>query len=132
MFQNRLSDTGEENDNVISFFAGDFLDNNGELDESNLKDTLPILPLRNTIVFPGSGLPISVGREKSLKLINSLNKEEKYIGLVCQRSNADLHLRILEDKKFLEGGVNIHYLEKMLKNLALLYFTLSRLLMASL
>ncbi|NLX80384.1 MAG: endopeptidase La [Proteiniphilum sp.] len=87
MFQNRLSDTGEENDNVISFFAGDFLDNNGELDESNLKDTLPILPLRNTIVFPGSGLPISVGREKSLKLINSLNKEEKYIGLVCQRDS---------------------------------------------
>lgn len=87
MFQNRLSDTGEENDNVISFFAGDFLDNNGELDESNLKDTLPILPLRNTIVFPGSGLPISVGREKSLKLINSLNKEDKYIGLVCQRDS---------------------------------------------
>ena len=87
MFQNRLSDTGEENDNVISFFAGDFLDNNGELDESNLKDTLPILPLRNTIVFPGSGLPISVGREKSLKLINSLDKEDKYIGLVCQRDS---------------------------------------------
>lgn len=46
------------------------------------------------------------------RLKNALNE------LVIEgiKTNADLHLRILEDKKFLEGGVNIHYLEKMLKN----------------
>lgn len=88
MFHKRLSNLGlEENENVISFFAGDFLDNNNELDEKELHDTLPILPLRNTIVFPGSGLPISVGREKSLNLVNSLEKGHKYIGLLFQKDN---------------------------------------------
>lgn len=78
----------EESDrNVISFIAGDLLDNSQDIDENALKESIPILPLRNTIVFPGSGLPISVGRRKSLKLIRSLGKKHKYIGLVCQKDN---------------------------------------------
>ncbi len=86
MFHNKLSGIGlEDNENVISFFAGNFLDQEEGIDESKLKDTLPILPLRNTIVFPGSGLPISVGRNKSLKLVKGLGKKHKYIGLVCQK-----------------------------------------------
>mgnify|MGYP001264844197 FL=1 len=90
MFHNKLRGLGlEEDENVISFFAGNFLENDEGLDEKELKDTLPILPLRNTIVFPGSGLPISVGREKSLKLIKSLGKNHKYIGLVCQKEAND-------------------------------------------
>lgn len=52
--------------NVISFIASDFIDGNQEIDESLLKETLPLLPLRNTIVFPGSTLPISVGRKNRL------------------------------------------------------------------
>ncbi|WP_294081125.1 endopeptidase La [Proteiniphilum sp. UBA5384] len=76
--------------NVISFIASDFIDGNQEIDESLLKETLPLLPLRNTIVFPGSTLPISVGRKKSLDLIKSLGGKQKYIGLVCQKdSNVD-------------------------------------------
>ena len=61
------------------------MDNNQEIDESLLKDSLPILPLRNTIVFPGNGLPISVGRQKSLRLVKALGKKHRYIGLVCQK-----------------------------------------------
>ncbi len=88
MFHNKLSGIGlEENENVISFFAGNLLDNEDEIDESDLQELLPILPLRNTIVFPGSGLPISVGREKSLKLVKSTDKGHKYIGLVCQKDS---------------------------------------------
>ncbi len=71
--------------NVISFITSDFIDGNQEIDESQLGETLPILPLRNTIVFPGSTLPISVGRKKSLDLIKSLGKKLKYVGLVCQK-----------------------------------------------
>ncbi|MDO5664064.1 MAG: endopeptidase La [Bacteroidia bacterium] len=77
----------ESDSNVISFIAGDFLDGSQEIDESFLKESLPILPLRNTIVFPGSGLPISVGRSKSLKLVRALGKKHRYIGLVCQKDN---------------------------------------------
>jgi len=57
----------ESDQNVVSFITGDFSNDGSELDESVLLETIPILPLRNTIVFPGSGLPISVGRSKSLK-----------------------------------------------------------------
>ncbi|WP_436412127.1 endopeptidase La [Petrimonas sp.] len=77
----------ESENNVISFIAGDFLDGNQEIDENYLRESLPILPLRNTIVFPGSGLPISVGRSKSLKLVRALGKKHRYIGLVCQKDN---------------------------------------------
>lgn len=76
----------QENDpNVISFIAGDFMDGNLDMDLDLLPDELPILPLRNTVVFPGSSLPISVGREKTIKLVKSLGKKTKYIGMVCQK-----------------------------------------------
>ena len=38
-------------------------------DNLNIPDTLPILPLRNTVLFPGVVIPINIGRDKSLKLI---------------------------------------------------------------
>lgn len=75
----------ESDQNVVSFITGDFSNDGSELDESVLLETIPILPLRNTIVFPGSGLPISVGRSKSLNLVRSLGKKHRYIGLVCQK-----------------------------------------------
>lgn len=89
MFQNTLSvlKSEESESNIISFIAGDFLDSSQEIDESFLKESLPILPLCNTIVFPGSGLPISVRRSKSLKLVRALGKKHRYIGLVCQKDN---------------------------------------------
>lgn len=87
MFQLKLKPYGEEesNPNVISFIAGDFIEADLDIDEKFLQETIPLLPLRNTIVFPGSTLPISVGREKSLKLVKALGKKHKYIGLVCQK-----------------------------------------------
>ena len=75
----------ESDQNVVSFITGDLSNDDSELDESALSETIPILPLRNTIVFPGSGLPISVGRSKSLNLVRALGKKHRYIGLVCQK-----------------------------------------------
>src|SRR6266705_5720773 len=61
-------------------------------------DILPLLPVRDTVLFPGAVLPLTVGRETSLALVNSLNTEEKYLGVVAQLdprvedpSAADLH-----------------------------------------
>jgi len=51
---------------------------------TEIPDTLPILPLRNTVLFPGVILPISVGRNKSLKLIREIYKDNKIIGTVSQ------------------------------------------------
>jgi ATP-dependent Lon protease len=87
-FKKNSIHTEESESNVISFIASDFIDGNTEIDETGLKETLPLLPLRNTIVFPGSTLPISVGRKKSLTLIKALGKKQRYIGLVCQKDAA--------------------------------------------
>ncbi len=54
----------------------------------NLKipDILPILPLRNTVLFPGIVIPITVGRDKSIKLIRNAYKKDKIIGTIAQRN----------------------------------------------
>jgi ATP-dependent Lon protease len=48
---------------------------------------IPILALRNMVLFPGVTLPIAVGRDKSLKLINEVQRTNKPIGVVCQRNS---------------------------------------------
>ncbi|MFM1932742.1 MAG: hypothetical protein RL226_2045, partial [Bacteroidota bacterium] len=52
-------------------------------------EILPILPLRNTVLFPGVVIPITVGRDKSIRLINEAYKSDKIIGVVAQ-TNADI------------------------------------------
>ena len=52
---------------------------------SEVPDILPLLPLRNTVLFPGVVLPISVGRKKSLKLIREIYEDNKLIGAVAQK-----------------------------------------------
>ena len=51
----------------------------------NLPKILPILPLRNNVLFQGVVIPISVGREKSIKAVKKAYKENKYIGVIAQR-----------------------------------------------
>lgn len=46
---------------------------------------IPILPLRNMVMFPGVAMPVSVGRPKSLKLVKDAYKKGRYIGVVCQK-----------------------------------------------
>lgn len=50
----------------------------------NVPDLLPILPLRNTVLFPGVVIPITVGRDKSVKLIQDVYKKNKILGAVSQ------------------------------------------------
>ncbi|MGO8733130.1 MAG: endopeptidase La [Terriglobia bacterium] len=48
-------------------------------------NTLPILPVRDTVLFPNAILPLTVGRDSSLKLVSDLKDEEKFIGVIAQR-----------------------------------------------
>jgi ATP-dependent Lon protease len=50
----------------------------------NLPEVLPILPLRNTVLFPGVVLPISVGRVKSLKLVREVYRKQGVLGVIAQ------------------------------------------------
>ncbi len=56
-----------------------------ELKNTEVPDVLPILPLRNTVLFPGVVLPITVGRETSLELIRDVNRGSKLLGTVAQK-----------------------------------------------
>jgi ATP-dependent Lon protease len=60
-----------------------------EMNNEELPDSLAILPLRNTVLFPGVVIPISAGRDKSIKLINDANAAGKVIGVVSQINEAD-------------------------------------------
>lgn len=48
---------------------------------------LPLLPLRNTVLFPGVVLPITVGRDKSIKAVNDAYKADKLVGVVAQKDS---------------------------------------------
>jgi len=52
------------------------------------KVELPIMPLRNTVLFPQQVIPIYIGRERSLNLIEDLPKENRYIGVVAQEEGS--------------------------------------------
>ncbi len=56
-----------------------------EIRNEDLPETLPILPLRNTVLFPGVVIPITAGRDKSIKLISAANSGDKVIGVVAQK-----------------------------------------------
>src|SRR6202790_3718849 len=63
-----------------------------ESDNENLNDIeipkeLPVLPLRNTVLFPGVVLPITVGRDKSIKAVNDAYKADKLIGVLAQKDS---------------------------------------------
>jgi ATP-dependent Lon protease len=60
-----------------------------EMNNEELPEILPILPLRNTVLFPGVVVPITAGRDKSIKLIQETNKEGKIIGVVSQKEEGE-------------------------------------------
>ncbi len=56
------------------------------INNESVPETLPILPLKNTVLFPGVVIPITAGRDKSIQLIKDANKGDKIIGVVAQRN----------------------------------------------
>lgn len=84
------------NDN---FFINEFMNNESSViplfsmeDEENLQnqevpEELPILPLRNTVLYPGTVIPITVGRNKSIKLAQEYGRSNHPIGVATQKAN---------------------------------------------
>ena len=60
---------------------------NETLNEVEIPKELPVLPLRNTVLFPGVVLPITVGRDKSIKAVNDAYKADKLIGVLAQKDS---------------------------------------------
>jgi ATP-dependent Lon protease len=58
------------------------------MNNEKLPETLAILPLRNTVLFPGVVIPITVGRDKSIQLIREAYKGDKTIGVVSQKNDS--------------------------------------------
>jgi len=59
-----------------------------KLNEEAIPAEIPILPLRNTVLFPGVVIPITVGRDKSIKLIKDAYQSDKTIGVVAQKNDS--------------------------------------------
>src|SRR6187431_1278749 len=90
-----------------------------EMNNEELPDSLSILPLRNMVLFPGVVIPITAGRDKSIKLINDAYASGKIIGVVAQKneevedpSKNDIHkigtvARILRVLKMPDGNVTV-------------------------
>ena len=55
------------------------------LEKEELPDVVPLLPVKNTVLFPGVVIPITVGRDKSIQLIKDANKSKNPIGVVAQK-----------------------------------------------
>ena len=62
-------------------------DNEG-LNDIEIPKELPVLPLRNTVLFPGVVLPITVGRDKSIKAVNDAYKADRLIGVLAQKDSS--------------------------------------------
>lgn len=80
-FKNTLPIINEDSE----FFPLMSSEDEEEMNNEQLPDVLPILPLRNTVLFPGVVIPITVGRDKSIKLIRDANKGDRMIGVVAQQ-----------------------------------------------
>jgi len=90
-----------------------------EINKEELPEILPILPLRNTVLFPGVVIPITAGRDASIKLINDANNGSKVIGVVAQMDEEienpklkDIHktgvvARILRVLKMPDGNTTV-------------------------
>ncbi|MFH5834050.1 endopeptidase La [Halalkalibaculum sp. DA384] len=60
-----------------------------KLTDFDVPETLPILPLKNTVLFPGVVVPITVGRDKSLELVKDAYESDKIIGVVAQKEEEE-------------------------------------------
>lgn len=73
----------DDNQNPFSLVA-DFDGDESSVFDTEVGETLPILPLRNMVLFPGVVMPVAIGRKSSLRLIKTADKQKMNIGVVCQ------------------------------------------------
>jgi ATP-dependent Lon protease len=90
-----------------------------QINKEEIPEELPILPLRNTVLFPGVVIPITAGRDKSIQLIKDANAGNKTIGVVSQKTEGvedpsidDVHktgtvARIMKMLKMPDGNITV-------------------------
>jgi ATP-dependent Lon protease len=83
-------------------------EDNDSNDEQLIPAELPLLPLRNTVLFPGVVIPITVGRDKSIKAVNDAYKTDKLVGVISQKDS-------LVEEPTVSDLVNIGTVAKILK-----------------
>src|ERR1700757_1415453 len=80
----RFNNINEEDAEFIPLLSQEDED---QMNNEKLPESVFILPLRNTVLFPGVVIPITVGRDKSIRLIREAYKEKKTIGVVSQKTD---------------------------------------------
>ena len=80
------SEPNDETPHIMPIFTEIKGEENEGADEVFDINNMPILALRNMVLFPGITLPVAVGRSKSLSLIQEAQKNKTKIGVVCQVS----------------------------------------------
>lgn len=81
-----LSSEMDENAEFLPLMSSD---EEASMNKEVFPEDLPILPLRNNVLFPGVMIPITVGRDKSIRLIQEANKGNKIIGVVSQKNQEE-------------------------------------------
>jgi len=92
---NLFFDIGDDDTDFVPLISDG---NEEELAVADVPETLPILPLRNTVLFPGVVIPITVGRDKSIRLVKEAYKNNGSVGVVSQKDTT------IEDPEF--GDLN--------------------------
>lgn len=78
-----LSDIIGENTEFIPLMTSD---DEVNINSKDLPESIPLLPLRNTVIFPGVVAPISAGRDKSLRAIKEANETGNFVAMIAQKS----------------------------------------------
>ena len=111
-----LSDLLNEDTEFLPLMSDD---DEAKISKEDAPDILPILPLRNTVLFPGVIIPITIGRDRSVKLIKDAESGNKMIGVVAQKDfdvelpeMSDLHevgtiASILKMLKMPDGNITV-------------------------
>ena len=79
---NQYSALGGTEVSIFPVMQGDGLT---KLDEASLPDAIPVLALRNAVLFPGTVYPVTIGREKSIRLIRDVERADGFLGAVPQK-----------------------------------------------
>ncbi|GEO07232.1 Lon protease [Adhaeribacter aerolatus] len=104
-----LTDLADENEDIISIITTDPAE---DKEEQRAPATLPILPVRNTVLFPGVVLPVTVTRKKSVRLVRKAYRGDKIIGVVAQKNTTS-------DDPAIEDLYQVGTMAKILKMLVL-------------
>jgi len=117
MNKNYFLDTSEDEMEFMPMIP--LHEDNDANDEQLIPTELPLLPLRNTVLFPGVVIPITVGRDKSIKAVNDAYKADKLIGVISQKDsqveeptvsdlvNIGTVAKILKQIKMPDGGTTV-------------------------